>query len=115
MRVAALKQITRNWMNVKSPSMNAWKLTLEDIKEMERITYELRNEEDEFIRYWIIWETSLFYMVILGYKSRWETARLGLFKELLRTRYIYIYISYILQYVQSLITHTQTRTKNGLP
>lgn len=54
-RIAALKQITWNWMNVKAPSINVWKLTVEDIKEMERITYKLRNREDEFMRFWSKW------------------------------------------------------------
>ena len=49
------KQITQNWTDIKSPAINAWKRTAEEIREMERITYRLRNREEEFIRNWSKW------------------------------------------------------------
>ena len=55
LRIAALKQITRNWLDVNPPSVNNWKKTIEEIKEMERITYKMRNREDQFNMNWRKW------------------------------------------------------------
>ena len=52
LRIAALKQITRKWLDANSPSINDWEKTIEEIKEMERITYKMRNREDELKRNW---------------------------------------------------------------
>ena len=59
LRIAALKQITRKWLDAKPPTINNWKITVEDIKEMERITYKMRNREDEFKRNWSKWASQI--------------------------------------------------------
>ena len=55
LRIAALKQITRKWLDANPPSSNDWEKTIEEIKEMERITYKMNNREDEFMRNWSKW------------------------------------------------------------
>ena len=46
LRIAALKQITRKWLDAKPPSSNNWKTTE---------IYKMRNHEDEFKRNWSKW------------------------------------------------------------
>lgn len=61
LRIAALKQITRNWLKPTPPSFNNWKSTVNNIQEMERITYRIRNQEPEYQRRWNRWSKYMDY------------------------------------------------------
>lgn len=55
LRTAALKQITRNWLKPLTPPHQKWKETVQEIMEMERITFRIRNKESEFNKRWNKW------------------------------------------------------------
>ncbi len=50
LEITALKQITRNWLKPTPPSFNKWKSTVNGIIEMERTTYKVRNQEQEYLK-----------------------------------------------------------------
>ena len=61
LRIAAMKQITRNWLKPTPPSFKNWKSNINNILEMERITYITRNLEIEFLKRCNKWLTYMDY------------------------------------------------------
>ena len=56
-----MKQITRNWLKPTPPSFKNWKSNINNILEMERITYITRNLEIEFLKRCNKWLTYMDY------------------------------------------------------
>uniref|UniRef100_A0A8C5BXC6 Reverse transcriptase domain-containing protein n=1 Tax=Gadus morhua TaxID=8049 RepID=A0A8C5BXC6_GADMO len=63
LRIAAMKQITRNWLKPTPPSFKNWKSNINNILEMERITYITRNleiDENQDFQYNYMKQTYIF-------------------------------------------------------
>ena len=56
MRAAALKLITKNWLRKVSPGLVKWRELMEQIKEMEKLTYKIRGNPRNGQILWIKWE-----------------------------------------------------------
>ena len=52
LRITAIKQITKNWMNAAAPQIIKWKETIKEIYVMEKITHRIRNISDVFETRW---------------------------------------------------------------
>lgn len=52
LRIAAIKQITKNWLKPDVPGITKWKETIKDIFNMEKITYRIRSCCDVFELLW---------------------------------------------------------------
>ena len=55
LRIAAMKQITRNWLKPTPPLFNNWKANVNSMLEMERITFRITNQEQEHLKRWHKW------------------------------------------------------------
>jgi hypothetical protein len=53
--VAAKKAITRNWLKTETPDYEQWRTIMDNIQEMEQLTYKLRIREDLFNKRWDKW------------------------------------------------------------
>lgn len=53
--LAGKKAITRNWLVKDSPTVGDWIKVVQDIFIMEKLTFILRLQQDEFENYWKIW------------------------------------------------------------
>ncbi len=54
-RIAAMKQITKYLLKINPPSFNNWKLALNNMVEIERITYKIRDQEPDYLKQWNRW------------------------------------------------------------
>ena len=52
---AAKKSITLNWLKIEPPTRNIWKAVVENIFLMEKITYKLRLQDEQFAERWLPW------------------------------------------------------------
>ena len=52
---ASKKTITKNWLKIDRPSTKQWLSIVEEIKEMEKLTYKLKIKEELFVRNWVKW------------------------------------------------------------
>lgn len=50
LRIAAIKQITRTWKQVKAPVLSKWHITIENILNMEKLTFRVRNRLDKWYK-----------------------------------------------------------------
>ena len=62
LRVAALKQVTRNWLQKSCPMIDKWRDTVQQIYNMEYLTYKLRGNLKVFDRRWSKW--SMYYIMV---------------------------------------------------
>ncbi len=53
--LASKKAITRRWLTKDPPSVKDWIRVVQDIFEMEKLTFILRLEQDRFESLWNIW------------------------------------------------------------
>lgn len=56
---AAKKAITKNWLKTEAPHQRQWMSLIEEILEMEKLTYKIKMKEESFT---IDWEKWLFYI-----------------------------------------------------
>ena len=56
MRVSALKLITKNWLQKVSPGVSKWRELMDQIKEMETLTYKIRGHSRQVQILWKKWE-----------------------------------------------------------
>lgn len=57
--VAAKKAITRKWLQIEPPSVDKWLGIIEEIHEMERLTFLLRLRSDLYVARWSKWTAFL--------------------------------------------------------
>ncbi len=55
LRITALKQITRNWLQKPCPSIVKWRETVQQIYQMEELTYKIRGNLKLFEKRWSKW------------------------------------------------------------
>ena len=53
--VAGKKAITRNWLKTDIPDYDQWRTILDNIHDMEHLTFKLRLREDLFQKRWEKW------------------------------------------------------------
>ena len=53
--VAAKKAITKNWLRKETPDYKQWRNIMDNIEEMEKMTFRIRVRNDLFERRWEKW------------------------------------------------------------
>ena len=53
--VAAKKAITKKWLDSNPPTRGEWIAIVQDIYEMERLTFSVRLCTEKFYKYWLKW------------------------------------------------------------
>lgn len=53
--IAAKKAITKNWLKTEPPNHKQWLALVEEILEMEKLTYKLKMKEESFATDWEKW------------------------------------------------------------
>lgn len=64
LRITALKQITRNWLQKTCPLIVKWRETVQQIYQMEELTYKIRGKLKLFEKRWSKW--SLYYHMVVA-------------------------------------------------
>lgn len=53
--LASKKSITRKWLKREAPTVREWSATVQEIYEMETLTFSLRPYGDKTLNYWLKW------------------------------------------------------------